>query len=396
MWYANQITFVTVLIQAIGLILVAGLMLPIARVVQGRYLYYWSAGWATLAVGHFCQYVYLTNGSRFLSLLIINHLVQYLFGFLLWAGCRNVAQGEKLRVMQFGAMVPLLVFAVVGPSLISKLDYLFPFHAVIIATLLTLAFLTVSRVTPRSTSGPSIGLWTIRLAILGLAFLFLHYAIVYSFHLFITDKSLPVYLDYRVLYEVLFEIVLAFGMVILGTDRMREELEAKNQLLAEAAKEQSLVARLDSLTGLNNRRAFEELLVNSMMQPSFGSMAVIDMNDLKRLNDDHGHAAGDGALKILARGLRVHFRASDPMFRIGGDEFTLIMQGGSADELHNRMASLEASLHRQRLPGIDRPYDLSIAWGVSDYSNSDELTAAFQKADQAMYVKKRSQKALAC
>lgn len=121
---------------------------------------------------------------------------------------------------------------------------------------------------------------------------------------------MPSYLNYRMLYEVLFEIVLAFGMVILGTDRMRSELEAKNRLLADVAQEQSLVARLDSLTGLNNRRAFEEFLVNRSTLPSFGSIASIDLNELKPLNDIYGHAAGDVALKLLARALQFHFRTT--------------------------------------------------------------------------------------
>ena len=389
----TQVTFVTVLIQAIGLLLVAGLMLPIARAVQGRYLVYWSIGWTALAMGLFGQYVYLMEGSTSLLLVMLTSLSQYFFGFLLWAGCRNAIHHERLCLTRYAAMVPLLIFAIVGPSTVGELNYFHPFHSVVIAMLFTLAFVTVSQTPPSQSRAPTIGLWTIRLSILGLAFLFWHYAFVHSYHLFVTETQPPIYLNYQTLYEVLFEIVLAFGMVILGTDRMRGELEAKNQLLAEAVKEQSVVARLDSLTGLHNRRAFEELLTNQTIVPSFGSLAIIDMNDLKPLNDVYGHAAGDIALKLLARALQFHFRTSDPMFRIGGDEFAIVMLGCQTVDLCSRLTLLEKYLQRQRLPGLDQPRDISIAWGVAEYSEPAELLVAYQKADQAMYIKKRSQKA---
>ena len=155
----------------------------------------------------------------------------------------------------------------------------------------------------------------------------------------LNERDLPAYLNFRMLYEVLFEVVLAFGMVILSTDRMRGELERKNQLLAQAAHEQSLAARLDGLTGLHNRRAFEELIVDSYFSSHrFGSIAVIDVNNLKPLNDQYGHAAGDVALRLLARALQFHFRTSDPMFRIGGDEFAVVMLGCSQADLSMRMA----------------------------------------------------------
>lgn len=149
MWYTNQVTFVAVLIQAIGLVLIAGLMLPIARAVQGRYLTYWSAAWASLAIGQVCHYFYLVEEFQPVTMLIAGCVSQYFFGFMLWAGCRNAVENERLNLSRFVAMVPLSIFAVVGPITISQINYFFPFQAVIMGSLLTLAFLTVGRV-PRA------------------------------------------------------------------------------------------------------------------------------------------------------------------------------------------------------------------------------------------------------
>ena len=186
--------------------------------------------------------------------------------------------------------------------------------------------------------------------------------------------------------------MLAFGMVLLATDRMREQLEAANRQLRAAADELGRVARLDGLTGLLNRLGFETLLAGEDA-PESGCVAVIDLNNLKPLNDRHGHAAGDAALKIVARSLRTHFRVTDPLFRIGGDEFAVVMVGCGEDDLVARLARLDESLRRQRVPGIPDEIDVEAAWGVAPFDSAAGLRAAYQRADAAMYERKRELKA---
>ena len=62
-------------------------------------------------------------------------------------------------------------------------------------------------------------------------------------------------------------------------------------------------------------------------------MAVVDLNFLKQINDTSGHAAGDAAIMHVARALRTHFRITDPIFRVGGDEFLVILEGGRSADL---------------------------------------------------------------
>src|SRR5262249_18784100 len=106
--------------------------------------------------------------------------------------------------------------------------------------------------------------------------------------------------------------------------------------------------------------------------------------------DRHLHAAGDAAIQLVARALRNLFRVTDPLYRVGGDEFVVVMPGGSPLDLVARMAKLDGALLAQRLPAVEDPTDIHLAWGVEPYA--DDLRAAFARADQAMYEQKQRRK----
>jgi diguanylate cyclase (GGDEF)-like protein len=107
-------------------------------------------------------------------------------------------------------------------------------------------------------------------------------------------------------------------------------------------------ARFDWLTGIGNRRAFEAQLAAELAGEGPLSLVLIDVDDLKAINDRDGHPAGDGALRNLARtALRVT-RTNDGIFRIGGDEFALLLQADerSAERLVLRLQRALASGRR--------------------------------------------------
>jgi diguanylate cyclase (GGDEF)-like protein len=122
-------------------------------------------------------------------------------------------------------------------------------------------------------------------------------------------------------------------------------------------------------------------------------VAALDLNDLKKLNGAHGHAAGDAAIQHVARALRSVFRITDPVFRLGGDEFLAVMEGGRSDELARRLATLDGALRGVRLPGVPGAVDLVVAWGLADFDAAADLEAAVERADQAMYAQKARRKA---
>ena len=390
-----QYSFLSTLIQAVGILLVAGLLLPMTRAIPGRFLKYWSLGWVCLTLALFAvfgSFQFPADPVPRVALLIGYCLAEYLFGFLLWAGCREFATGLALRPVHCLALVPLGVFGVVAPLWLGHLRLLFPFHSIVVGFLFLFGLLS-TRQFPVGAHTPRTGLWLLRLALGGLWLLFWHYSAVSGYVVYVNPDALPGYLAFSSLYDVLLETVLAFGMVVLATDRITGELAGKNRQLAEATTELEHAARTDALTGLLNRRAFDELLREQAGKPFAGSLAVLDLNDLKPLNDRHGHVAGDIALQIVARALRVHFRVTDPLFRTGGDEFVVVMVGCNPDDLTARMTRIDETLRGQRLPGVPDPVDLIVAWGVAGFDSATPLTAAFHNADEAMYLTKRAQKA---
>jgi diguanylate cyclase (GGDEF)-like protein len=386
----QNIGFLSTLIHAVGIVLVAGLLLPMTRAIPGRFLRYWSFGWVCLAAGLFSLFASSRYTEYRLIALIGYCLSEYLFGFLLWAGCWNYATGERLRAGHLLALGPPVVFGVTAPILLRDALHLFPFHSLVVGAMFLTALLA-TRKAPIRPHTPTVGLWQMRASLSVLVLLHWHYAAVAGYAVFFQSGALPPYLEYATLYDVLLETGLAFGMVMLAADRMREELEFRNRQLAAASQELAQAARTDAQTGLLNRRAFDELLHGSGA-PTDGSLAVIDLNDLKPINDRFGHQAGDAALQHLARALRTNFRVTDPMFRVGGDEFVVVMVGCTEADLAARMARIDEALLGQRLPGSDGTIDLGVAWGVAGFGKAGPV-AAYESADKAMYARKRAIKA---
>jgi diguanylate cyclase (GGDEF)-like protein/PAS domain S-box-containing protein len=144
----------------------------------------------------------------------------------------------------------------------------------------------------------------------------------------------------------------------------------------------------DALTGLNNRAYFEERmehLEHSRQYPI--SVLMADVDDLKETNDELGHAAGDILLKRAANALSAAFRVEDVIARIGGDEFSVLLPGTSADKAE---AALErfCSIMDELNTGCDGP-KLQISCGMSTAEQGDSLVEALKKADANMYLEKQ-------
>jgi diguanylate cyclase (GGDEF)-like protein len=172
---------------------------------------------------------------------------------------------------------------------------------------------------------------------------------------------------------------------VLAGDRVRGELVRRNRQLAQAKSELERAARTDPLTGLLNRRGLAEIVAEQSTNPYSGSIAVLDLNSFKKLNDQYGHQAGDVALLLVARALRQNLRVTDPIVRTGGDEFVILMPNGELPELEERLERVKLALHDQRLPGVPNPLTLQAAWGTATFQNADEVWPAISQADAAMY-----------
>ncbi len=373
-------------VQALGTLMVAALLWQLTRLISGRFLRYWSFAWICLTFSLFALRMtykdYVAESLRPAGFTCYM-LGEYCFGFFLWTGFRDYAFDAPFTRRDLRVFVLLVPFALAAPWTFRE-EILLPLHTVLMAAFFAAAFFTVLQIHSKTQRIP-VGLNIVRVMLGGLALIFFCYGpmLVWSQ---LVDKPIEwQYLRLLPIYDALIELGLAFGMVVLAFDRAQDLLEAKNRELAETS-------RRDALTGLFNRRAFDETIAELSGSKSGGSLAVIDVNDLKLINDRHLHAAGDGVLMLVARALVARFRVTDPIFRIGGDEFAVVMPGGTDTDLASRMADIDDSLMNLRVPGIAEPTDLRIAWGVVAYASGSDLTEAFNAADRAMYACKSRRK----
>jgi len=154
-------------------------------------------------------------------------------------------------------------------------------------------------------------------------------------------------------------------------------------------------ASTDSLTGLNNRREFESGMVREMERARRMkvplSLAVIDIDFFKRINDTHGHDAGDAVLQRVAATLQASIRKSDLLARIGGEEFALVMLGTQppgAWVVLERLRTAVGELHVEAGGGIVR---CTVSIGMTDRVDADvDWAMLYKRADQALYAAKES------
>jgi diguanylate cyclase (GGDEF)-like protein len=156
------------------------------------------------------------------------------------------------------------------------------------------------------------------------------------------------------------------------------------------------MAYRDPLTGLWNRRYFDERLKEEFSRSRRAgsdrrfSVAVIDINGFKDINDQHGHHAGDALLKWVGEFLVAHLRNHDVACRTGGDEFMLLLPDLSAADTLPVITRLRDCLAQAN---VGRPIPISLSIGSASWPEiSDSCEKILEIADAAMYADKRAQK----
>jgi diguanylate cyclase (GGDEF)-like protein len=169
-------------------------------------------------------------------------------------------------------------------------------------------------------------------------------------------------------------------------------------VLARAFREKYLatadLATYDSLTGLRNRRSFESIAdMEIARQKRYGgvfSMAILDLDNFKNVNDSEGHHAGDKALRLLADVLREHTRKSDAIARLGGDEFAILMPNTREGDCNSICGQLSANIAKRM---ADAGFAITASIGCTTFERAPESTSdALQMADKAMYAAKAQSK----
>lgn len=195
------------------------------------------------------------------------------------------------------------------------------------------------------------------------------------------------------------------GFLLLGERRSEEPytVDARDLMTTVAAQlaltqeyaRLEAVARKDPLTDVLNRHAFYSLLEKKKSTASLvtsGCVALVDLNDLKRINDTFGHATGDYALRQVASAIRSLLRPDDLLFRWGGDEFLVIVFGLDEEVVRHRFAMLDTILGESLSTPSSDPIPITVSFGLARFGSVASLHTAIDHADKQMYAYKQSRK----
>lgn len=174
---------------------------------------------------------------------------------------------------------------------------------------------------------------------------------------------------------------------LLETTVLVVAMERRRHVAADLAGEFERQARLDALTNLPNRRMWDEVLAQEQARCDRHGyralVAIVDLDDLKVTNDEHGHLAGDMLLRLASRALRNAVRDTDVVARLGGDEFSVLaveFDDGDAVAFGRRIEEHLAEA------------DVSASVGVAVALPGTTLIEAVERADRSMYDAKRARK----
>lgn len=214
-----------------------------------------------------------------------------------------------------------------------------------------------------------------------------------GYHFELTDPALSA-LQVCVLLIVLIWLELYARYVQASRQRMRQRrfaLQAHQDTLRGMMRQLEDLVATDELTGLFNRRHFLRLAsreLNAMESGVVHGLALIDLDHFKRINDVHGHAAGDQVLQAFAAVATACLREGDVLARYGGEEFVLLLPDCDPERLTACCERLRIAFTDVELIGLDVAH-LSLSAGMTLLELGDDLDDALQRADQALYRAKR-------
>ncbi len=153
----------------------------------------------------------------------------------------------------------------------------------------------------------------------------------------------------------------------------------------------------DDLTGIKNRRGFQELFQREIEScnrglSKGGLLIMIDLDNFKSLNDKFGHLAGDAALKLVARTLIGEIRKTDVAGRFGGDEFILLLSNTSQENAAAKAQSIASHLNNLSIAWYGDVIHLQASIGIKSFGSGDNPDAILQAADGTMYARKSARK----
>ncbi|MFA7268873.1 MAG: diguanylate cyclase [Sterolibacterium sp.] len=212
--------------------------------------------------------------------------------------------------------------------------------------------------------------------------------------------------DITQLSDVLAEVMQETRTIQTNAQRSRDELREMRRRVEETEKEvdrlqgelaqASDMVRQDPLTGALNRKGMNEALEREVARvkrhQSILCLAMLDIDNFKKLNDTYGHHVGDAALVHLANVIRETLRPQDTLARFGGEEFIILLPETPLEEGVTAITRLQRELTRKFFMNKNEKLLITFSAGVAEMGGDEQVTLALKRADNAMYLAKRAGK----
>ncbi|MBV8666199.1 MAG: GGDEF domain-containing protein [Burkholderiaceae bacterium] len=183
---------------------------------------------------------------------------------------------------------------------------------------------------------------------------------------------------------------------MLSTRRQVQDAEARIHELESKLEEMSELVREDQLTGSLNRRGLDDVFEREFARTERNKkplcIAMLDLDDFKRLNDTHGHSAGDEVLVHLVRVIKDTLRTMDVIGRFGGEEFVIVLPDTSMEDAMQTVTRLQRELTKRIFMHNDERLLITFSAGVALRAESEDQSSLIKRADEALYKAKRAGK----
>ncbi|RYZ80302.1 MAG: GGDEF domain-containing protein, partial [Moraxellaceae bacterium] len=359
------------MIQTLGVLSIALLFLMLYRVLLRGYFLRWAQAWLALLIALFSLHlVFSFDSLRFLE--PIYFAGEYIFAVLLWLGFVTFPEQKFSARRYIYWLLPVIaIWSLILSFSAGSFSVRFAFHSLSFTFALIPAWIALCRL-----HLPSRHAWVKLAAVTSLALLMLNFMIGAS-NIFNGEWARGMvhdsYFAYQSIFDLMFEVLLAFSLLVIAAVNMKGELERANEILQGERDSMSMLANRDALTNCLNRHALDEL--QARLRGRAGVVAMIDINNLKPINDTYGHHVGDEAICRIAQTIKAHMRSQDYFFRYGGDEFVIVSFDLQEADAQQRLQNIQRSL--SALPVTDLvPCPLSVSWGIQQFNDKQSFSLA--------------------
>lgn len=188
-------------------------------------------------------------------------------------------------------------------------------------------------------------------------------------------------------YDFKVRIVMIFMIIAFLSSLYQYTREISTERMRQMQKDLESFLRIDPLTGLYNRRGYDDIIKNNQ-KTSFGSILMCDIDYFKKINDTYGHDAGDYVLKKTASMLKESIRSKDIIIRWGGEEFIIFLHEVGVHEAYSIAEKLRMKIESNPIIYYDKLIYVTLSIGISPIEKDFTISEAIKEADNLMYLSK--------